>query len=63
MPQTILDFTVESTDEKLTPRVGVILLGEYFKSIGLDLLSMRYLPSSSYNRAYPSWCIYIKWYS
>jgi len=28
MTQTILDFTVESTEEKLTPRVGSILLGE-----------------------------------
>jgi len=55
MPQTILDFTVESTSEKLTSRTGVILLGEYLKGIRLDSLSMRYLPSSTSNRAYPSW--------
>ena len=38
MTQTILDFTVESTEEKLTPRVGSILLGEYLKGIGLEFI-------------------------
>ena len=31
-----------STDEKLTPRAGSILLGEYLKGIGLDSLCTSY---------------------
>ena len=54
MTQTILDFTVESTDEKLTPRVGSILLGEYLRGIGLDSLCSTHLPISTSNRAYSS---------
>jgi len=54
MTQTILDFAVESTDEKLTPRAGLILLGEYLKGIKLDSLCNKHLPISQSNRAYAS---------
>jgi len=54
MTQTILDFAVEATDEKLTPRAGTILLGEYLKGIGLDSLCDTHLPKSQSNRAYDS---------
>jgi len=30
MAQTVLNFSIESSDEKLTPRSGTILLGEFF---------------------------------
>ena len=35
MPQTILSFDIETTNEKLTPRAGVAIFGEYLK--GMDL--------------------------
>ena len=35
MAQTILNFSIESSDEKLTPRLGTILLGESYKAIRL----------------------------
>ena len=54
MTQTILDFAVEATDERLTPRAGSILLGEYLKGIGLDSLCNTHLPISHSNRAYAS---------
>ncbi len=31
MTQGVLNFTVESTDERLTPRASEAVLGEYFK--------------------------------
>ncbi len=34
--KTILNFGIESTDEKLTPRVGVVIFGEYLKGTGVD---------------------------
>lgn len=36
MTQTILNFKLGSTDEKLTPRAGVAIFGEYFKGMGLE---------------------------
>ena len=52
MPQSVLNFTVESTDEKLTPRAGEIILGEFFKSIRLDRLCNQYLPKPQSNHGY-----------
>ena len=52
MTQTILNFAVESTDEKLTPRAGAILFGEYLKGLGLEKLSNHYLPMPGSNRGY-----------
>jgi len=33
MPKTILNFNIESTNETLTPRTGVAILGEYLKGM------------------------------
>ena len=52
MTQTVLNFSIESSDEKLTPRSGTILLGEFFKAIGLDEMCNRYLPKSKSNHSY-----------
>ena len=38
MPQTILNFKLEPTNEKLTPRTGVAILGEYLKGMKLEKL-------------------------
>ena len=52
MAQTVLNFTIASTDERLTARSGEIVFGEYLKSIGVDKLCNRYLPQSGSNRGY-----------
>jgi len=52
MTQRVLNFTVESTEERLTPRAGEIVLGEFFKGIGLDRLCDRHLPAPGSNRGY-----------
>ncbi len=38
MTQTILDFHLTKKNKKLTPRSGVIILGEYLKGLGLEKL-------------------------
>ena len=38
MTQTILKFKLQYTNEKLTPRTGVAVLGEYFKGMNLEEL-------------------------
>jgi len=38
MTQIILDFDLSTRNEKLTPRAGTIILGEYIKSLGLENL-------------------------
>ena len=52
MAQTVLNFNVESSEEKLTPRSGTILLGEFFKAIRLDKMCNRYLPKPKSNHSY-----------
>jgi hypothetical protein len=52
MAQTVLNFSIESSDEKLTPRSGTILLGEFFKAIRLDKMCNRYLPEPKSNHSY-----------
>jgi len=52
MAQTVLNFSIESSDEKLTPRSGTILLGEFFKAIRLDEMCNRYLPEPKSNHSY-----------
>ena len=44
MPQTILNFNIASTSEKLTPRTGVAIFGEYLKGIGIKKLCNTNLP-------------------
>lgn len=52
MPQGVLNFAIASTDERLTPRSGEIIFGEYLKAIGLDKLVDQYLPQPKSNRGY-----------
>ena len=52
MTQTVLNFTIEGTDEKLTPRSGEVLFGEYLKAIGVDKLCDCHLPLPQSNRGY-----------
>lgn len=44
MTQTILDFDLTTTNEKITPRAGTIILGEYIKGLGLENLCNTNLP-------------------
>lgn len=52
MTQHILDFHLASTDEKITPRAGTIILGEYIKGLGLEKLCNNNLPLSKSNRGF-----------
>ena len=52
MPQTILDFDLATTNEKITPRAGTIILGEYIKGLGLEKLCNLNLPQSKSNRGF-----------
>lgn len=52
MTQGVLNFSVEATDERLTPRAGEIVFGEYLKAIGLDKLCNLHLPQPQSNRGY-----------
>jgi len=52
MAQSILNFTVESTNEKLTPRAGEAIFGEFLKAIRVDHLCNKYMPLPQSNRGY-----------
>ena len=52
MAQTLLRFNLESTDEKLTPRTGVAILGEYLKGINLENLCNTNLPLAKHPNGY-----------
>jgi len=52
MTQSILNFTVASTKEKLTPRAGEAIFGEFLKAIRVDHLCNKYLPLPQSNRGY-----------
>ena len=52
MAQGILNFSVEATNERLTPRAGEIVFGEYLKAIGVEKLCDLYLPHPKSNRGY-----------
>ncbi len=52
MTQTILNFKLQSTNEKLTPRAGVAILGEYLKGINLEKLCNDNLPKAKRNNGY-----------
>ena len=47
MAQTLLNFSIASTDERLTSHSGEIVFGEYLKAIGVDKLCDRYLFTKS----------------
>ncbi len=50
--QTILNFKLESTNEKLTPRTGVAILGEYLKGMNFESLCNDNLPKAKRNNGY-----------
>ena len=52
MAQTILNFKLQSTNEKLTPRTGVVILGEYLKGMNLETLCNDNLPKAKRNNGY-----------
>jgi hypothetical protein len=52
MTQTLLNFSIASTDERLTSHSGEIVFGEYLKAIRLDRLCDRYLPQPKSNRGF-----------
>ena len=52
MAQTLLNFSIASTDERLTVHSGEIVFGEYLKAIGVDKLCDKYLPQPKSNRGY-----------
>jgi hypothetical protein len=52
MAQTVLNFSIASTNEKLTSRSEEIVFGEYLKAIGVDKLCNTYLPQPQSNRGY-----------
>ncbi|MEA3384320.1 MAG: IS1380 family transposase [Campylobacterota bacterium] len=52
MPQTILNFNIASTNEKLTPRTGVAIFGEYLKGMNLEKLCNTNLPLAKHPNGY-----------
>lgn len=52
MTQTILDFDLTTTNERLTPRAGTIILGEYIKGLGLEDLCNTNLPLPLNHKGY-----------
>ncbi len=52
MPKTVLNFSLESTNESITPRAGSILLGEYLHAIGLPELIEHHLPQPRSAKGY-----------
>ncbi len=59
MPQTILNFSIETTNERLTPRAGVAIFGEYLKGMSLEHLCNTNIPLANHPKGYnPSQFIY-----
>jgi len=52
MTQTLLNFKLESTNEKLTPRTGVAILGEYLRGMNLEKFCNDNLPKAKRNNGY-----------
>jgi len=52
MSQTVLDFDIASTNEKLTPRTGVAIFGEYLKGLNFENLCNRHIPNSLHPKGY-----------
>ncbi len=50
--KTILNFKLKSTNEKLTPRIGVTILGEYLKGMNFESLCNDNLPKAKCNNGY-----------
>jgi len=52
MPQGVLNFILEGSDERITPSSGLVIFGEYLKAIGLDRLFARHFPVPLSHRGY-----------
>jgi len=52
MAQTVLNYNIASTNEKLTPRTGVAIFGEYLKGMGFENLCNTHIPNSTHHKAY-----------
>ena len=52
MTQTILNFKLQPTNEKLTPRTGIAILGEYLKGMNLERLCNDNLPKAKRSNGY-----------
>lgn len=50
--QNILNFHIASTNEKLTPRTGVAVFGEYLKGMNFEKLCNTHIPNSIHHKAY-----------
>ena len=50
--QTILNYKLETTNEKLTPRTGVVIFGEYLKGLNLENLCNSEIEPSKHHKAY-----------
>ena len=50
--QTLLNFHIETTKEKLTPRTGIAIFGEYLKGLNFENLCNRHIPNSLHHKAY-----------
>ncbi len=55
MTQTILNFKLESTNETLTPRTGIAILGEYLKGMNLEEFCNMNLPKAKRNNGYSAY--------
>ena len=47
--QSILNFSLEITNEKLTPRTGVVIFGEYLKGMNLEAICNSEIKSSTHH--------------
>ena len=52
MAQTVLKYHIASTNEKLTPRTGVAIFGEYLKGLNFEKLCNAHIPNSTHHKAY-----------
>jgi len=55
LPQTILPFKLEISDEKLTARAGLALVAESAEGYGLRLDFEKHLPRPGSNRGHEAW--------
>ena len=52
MAQTLLKFSIASTDERLASQSGEIVFWEYLKAIRVNKLCEKYLPEPKSNKGY-----------
>ena len=50
--QTILNYKLETTNEKLTPRTGVVIFGEYLKGLDFKNIINTQIEVSKHHKAY-----------